>query len=175
MAEKVAEKVAENLHETFLNMSQVICKITFCKNPQSSPGQRKTTERESQCYNTSWLLCVYSSATQSFMSCIIHTCIFIYWQMLFISLVCSISKTLGYYSQCTKLEKAKKIQKTRWFLETITPPKKQGWNSKWSNLEFYFCLMLSSKLTSNIPEGTVFLMTDGNLSLLIGRVSLPEI
>lgn len=35
--------------------------------------------------------------------------------------------------------------------------------------------MLSSKLTSNMPEGTVFLLIDGNLSLLIGRVSLPEI
>lgn len=165
-------KVAENLHETFLNMSQVICEVTFCKNPQSSLGQSKTTERESQRYNISWLLCIYSSATQSFMLCIIHTCIFIYWQMLCISLVCS--KSLGCYSQCTELEEAKEIQKTRWVLETITPPKKQGWNSKWSNLEFYFCLMLSSKLTSNIPEGTVFLMTDGNLSLLIGRVSLPD-
>lgn len=35
--------------------------------------------------------------------------------------------------------------------------------------------MLSSKLTSNMPEGKVFLLIDGNLSLLIGRVSLPEI
>lgn len=34
--------------------------------------------------------------------------------------------------------------------------------------------MLSSKLTSNMPEGTVFLLIDGNLNLLIGRISLPE-
>jgi len=102
--------VAESLHETFLNMSLKLSAKQLSERIHSPLlVKAKPLERENQCCNILRLLYFYSSTTQSFMSCITHTCIFIYWQMLYISLVCCPSKSLGYYSRCTKLEKAKKI------------------------------------------------------------------